>query len=104
MQSGKNVRPKRWSRVIDLYDDGNFSAIWGSFDNSADRILGVRWNGDTEEDIGYPSLGGNPLWFVQPSLLWYATLITLLQKSKSNPNLEKYIDNILIAIKECPSK
>ena len=33
VQRGEKVRPQRWSRVIDLFDDGEYSAIWGSFDD-----------------------------------------------------------------------
>ena len=32
MPAGNTVRPGKWSNVIDFYDDGDYSAIWGSYD------------------------------------------------------------------------
>jgi hypothetical protein len=32
MPAGNTVRPGKWSDVIDLYDNGDYSAIWGSYD------------------------------------------------------------------------
>ncbi len=32
MPSGKEVRPEKWGEVLELYDDGNYSAIWSSYD------------------------------------------------------------------------
>ena len=60
MPSGAIVRPRKWGNVIDLYDDGEYSAIWGNYDGSNNRCLGVRWNG-AEGEYGYPNQGGNPL-------------------------------------------
>ena len=66
MASGHSVRPQKWSNVIDLYDDGTNSAIWGSYEASTSRCLGVRWNGGAS--TGYPNQGDNPLWYVEPDL------------------------------------
>ncbi|HOF62574.1 MAG TPA: hypothetical protein PLM82_13440 [Candidatus Latescibacteria bacterium] len=44
MPAGKDVRPEKWSNVLDLYDDGEYSAIWGNYDENPKRCLGVRWN------------------------------------------------------------
>jgi len=37
MPSGNSVRPNKWSNVIDLYDNGEYSAIFGNYDNSPDN-------------------------------------------------------------------
>ena len=47
------VRPQKWLLDVNypirvLYDDGDYSAIWGKYENI--KALGVRWNGGT--DIG----------------------------------------------------
>ncbi len=104
MPSGNTVRPQRWSRILDLYDDGDYSAIWGSYDGNNQRCLGVRWNGNPGEP-GYPSQGGNPLWFVEADFLTRAKLLLLLNTVNSNPqfsNRNSLIQNILIALQECP--
>jgi hypothetical protein len=69
------VVPKRWQldesyAIKVLYDDGEYSVIWGKYDNV--RALGTRWNG--EGDNGYPSLFGNPMWFVEPDFIAIAIL------------------------------
>lgn len=104
MPQGADVRPKRWSRVIDLYDDGEYSAIWGSLDEDDQRILGVRWNGITDDEpYGYPSLGGNPVWYVERHFLIRPILRTLLEelaRNRSQPRADEYINNLLIALSE----
>lgn len=106
MPRGADVRPQKWSRVIDLYDDGEYSAIWGSYDGDSQRCLGVRWNGNnTDEPYGYPSQGGNPLWYVEPSFLARPILCALLSEICSNSSLQRrdeYQRNILTALSELP--
>jgi len=104
MPRGKDVRPQRWSRVIDLYDDDVYSAIWGSYDGDSQRCLGVRWNGnDTDEPYGYPNLGGNPLWYVESDFLIRPILCALLGELAKNGSLqrrEEYRRNVVIALSE----
>ncbi len=106
MRRGADVRPQKWSRVIDLYDNGEYSAIWGSYDEDRQRCLGVRWNGnDTSEPYGYPNQGGNPLWYVEYGRLQRSILCALLSEVCSNsalPRREEYQRNILTALSELP--
>ena len=91
------VRPQKWSNVIDLFDDGENSAIWGSYDSPhSARCLGVRWNGGTP---GYPHQGGNPLWYVEPDFVTKGILLELLSQVNSDPG-KGSIANILLALKE----
>ncbi|MGI9250100.1 MAG: hypothetical protein ACR2PR_02735 [Pseudohongiellaceae bacterium] len=30
------------------------------------EAVGIRWDGEKEEDIGFPNARGNPVWFVVP--------------------------------------
>ncbi len=69
MPAGTTVRPTKWSKVIDLYDDGSSSAIWGTYDGSTNRCLGVRWNGGKSH--GYPNQGNNPFHQIEFCLLTY---------------------------------
>jgi hypothetical protein len=90
MLSGSLVRPKRWSNVVDLYDDGEFSAVWGDYlgrDGKTYRCVGTRWNGDEDdpEDIGYPLRGAYPVWYCEPDLLAIAVLERLLEEVKKYP-------------------
>lgn len=80
MLAGSNVRPQKWTDVLDLFDNGEYSAIWGRYDNSQRRSLGVRWNGDSSNpnNIGYPRQADKPLWYVEPQFLTEAILQALL--------------------------
>jgi hypothetical protein len=97
MPRGNEVRPGKWSSVIDLFDDGNYSAIWGRYDGVPTRRLGVRWNGKGD-DVGYPSQGGNSLWYAEPNFLVLPVLFKLLEHTLSSDFAKKteYISNINI--------
>ncbi len=99
MVAGNTVRPGKWnrSRVIDLYDDGEYSAIWGAYEESDDRCLGVRWNGD--DGHGYPNQGNNPLWYVEPTFTTKNILLELLSRVNLNSS-HGSIDNIMLALRE----
>jgi len=101
MPNVTEVRPKIWDNVIDLYDDGDYSAIWGCREQATWRSLGVRWNGSGDYP-GYPNQGRNPVWYSEPEFLEHSILLTLLDKvNKSNlPRREEFIGNILTALKE----
>jgi hypothetical protein len=102
MPPGREVRPEKWGEVLDLYDDGNYSAIWGSYDDDNNRCLGVRWNGATGEG-GYPMEGGAPVWYIEPDLVTKEILLALLDKvitNKSLPGREAFQQNILEALSE----
>lgn len=99
MPAGHLVRPQKWSSVLDLYDDGDNSAIWGSYELNPARCLGVRWNGGTS--TGYPNQGDNPLWYVEPDFVTKNILLELLSRVNKNPPLGN-IPNILTALQEHP--
>ena len=93
------VRPQKWSNVIGLYDDGDYSAIWGEYNGAEHRCLGVRWNGSGTE-LGYPSQGGNPLWYVEPEFVTGSILLVILNKLESKQNRQDYIQHVLLALRE----
>ena len=99
MVSGHDVRPAKWSDVIDLYDDGEYSAIWGRYENGAPRELGVRWNG-YDDSKGFPLSSGHPVWHVEPYYLARGILPVLLERTLSVPQSGGCKDNILIAMSE----
>lgn len=87
---GSLVRPKKWTDVIDLYDDGINSLIYGSYEPLKSCHVGIRWNGKSDKDIGCPRQGKYPTWFVLPN--WMAKLI--LSSIKNNPSGFENLDNI----------
>jgi hypothetical protein len=99
MPAGNTVRPQKWSNVIDLYDDGEYSAIWGNYENSPNRCLGVRWNGEPNTQ-GYPNQGNNPTWFVEPESLAKMILLEFCSRVNKKPN-DGIFQHILIALNEC---
>ncbi len=44
MPSVSEVRPKIWEDVLDLFDNGEFSAIWGRRESNNFRELGCVLN------------------------------------------------------------
>jgi hypothetical protein len=93
MPAGSTVRPKKWKNIINLYDDGNYSAVWGNYEGSKRRCLGVRWNNS------YPSQGKYPVWYVEPEFLTKCLLLEMANSLKKNPK-NGNIKNINIAISE----
>lgn len=84
MPAAIDVRPKDWSEITVLYDDGYYSIIWGRFRRRPFKNMGVRYNeGDNPGGIGYPSLGKYPLWYVEPPMLVEPILAGLQQKLQS---------------------
>lgn len=107
MNSVSSVRPKSWEEgsILDLYDDGKYSAIWGRQHGEELRSLGVRWNG-SDDYPGYPNYGKSPVWYNEPEFLESALLNGLLIQAKAAsievmPRKLEFIENILIALREC---
>ena len=107
MPKAKDVNPRKWSNHIVIYDDGNYSAIWGNYvengDNLAkagripnERCIGVRWNDN------YPCQGRNPVWYVEPKFFTKSILLSIRSKLVKSTIVKKeeYIKNTLIALKE----
>lgn len=90
MRNGNSVRPKKWTNVIVLYDDGISSLIFGAYEQN--KCLGIRWNGDQNnpKDVGYPKQGKYPLWFVLPKWIKRQVLLVIKMNSASN---QKNIQN-----------
>ncbi len=63
-----NPRNFRVERIVYNSPDGFFSVAIGVWTEDEMNRLAMRWNGDrnNQNDIGYPSLGGNPVWFQLP--------------------------------------
>lgn len=107
MPRGCEVRPRRWTEVEDLFDNGDYSAIWGRYRHDDEikrpRCLGVRWNGDEQRPLGYPVTRRYPQWHVEPDFLTEAILQSLRQQAEridyANDS-QKHIANIDAALVE----
>jgi hypothetical protein len=101
-----DVRPAKWLQdpsypIKVLYDDGEYSIIWGSYENIP--ALGARWNSSESSSRGFPNTSGNPTWFVEPDFLVLGILHRLQAQAIDGNNLE-YYDNIQFAISELAAK
>jgi len=101
MPKGSTVRPQKWTNVKDLFDDGKYSAIWGTYEGRRRRCLGVRWSWSGGTGLGYPSRGAYPLWYVEPAFvtepILRALLAAVIQKHGED---HLYTRNLKIALKE----
>ena len=69
-----------------LYDDDEFSVIWGTWDKG-DKCLGMRWNGSPGSTFpnGYPiGKGGRPVWLVIPTDLSVPFVTGLLGRESAD--------------------
>ncbi len=91
----ENVKPAKFHKHTIIYDNGEFSVAYGIWEDDGSKRLAMRWNGDTEQEIGYPNQGGNPLWFQLPNDgIWTSEIL------KAISSIEKFE----IAIEELDSK
>lgn len=63
MPNPKDVNPENFKVERVLFDNDSFSVAYGIWD-SKNKVVAMRWNGDNEEDKGYPKAFGNPMWFI----------------------------------------
>lgn len=76
-----------------IYDNGAFAIAWGAYDGNP-RSLGMRWNGGPN-DVGYPKLFQNPVWFVLPPELSVPFVKSLLgAQSAKNQALLQVLEDL----------
>lgn len=79
----KKVKPAKFYEHTVIYDKNGFSIAYGYWEEEGDYRLAMRWNGEGDS-IGYPSQGGNPLWFQLPSEeIWTAEILKALKNIES---------------------
>lgn len=72
------VNPQKWSDKKVLFDDGEFSVIYGKYENG-NPVLGVRWNGEDDE-VGHPRQGKYPTWLVFPESFSLSLVRDIIEK------------------------
>lgn len=85
----QDANPRNFEVQSIVYNDGDFSVAYGRWKDDTMQ-LAMRWNGDTEEEKGYPKTFGNPMWFIVSSGIKKTILKSLLESkhSKSKDILE----------------
>lgn len=58
----EDVKPRRWTGLRILFDDGNHGIVSGYYDGGERRVIGLRYNGEGE-GLGYPNARGYPTYF-----------------------------------------
>lgn len=96
MPEAEEVKPKKWDDIRVLFDDGVYSACWGKYDGAKHYSLGVRWN------EGYPSQGGNPLWYVEPEFTTKGILESIvgMHCKYSGRQPRRFLNNTLEALEQ----
>ena len=82
MPRGIDVWPKKWQERTILFDDGEYSICWGTFEGDKGR-MGQRWNEN------YPRQGSSPTWYIMYDKLIYSTLVGLEELIKVSKNISK---------------
>lgn len=90
----ENVKPAKFHKHTIIYNDGDFSIAYGIWEGS-DKRLAMRWNGG-EDEIGYPSQGGNPLWFQLPNHgIWTSEILQAVDRMNAYENRIDDLNNKL---------
>lgn len=94
MPIAEDVNHTKWTNKIIVYDDGEYSVIWGNYEDDEKPCLGVCWNRyDGGKELGFPNQFGNPIWHVEPRYLTKMILLGLYNESLRK-NDKKYLDNL----------
>ncbi len=93
----ENVNPSNFRDAQIVYNNGEFSIAYGTWENG-NRVLGMRWNGEDNNDPGFPKVFRNPMWFIIDSDLHLPFLRSLVGISNSDSEklltvLEEIISN-----------
>ena len=64
----QDVNPKNFKIIHLLYESTDFTIAYGEWE-SEQNCLSMRWNGVDDKDPGFPSMIGNPIWYILPEEL-----------------------------------
>lgn len=63
MPEPKEVNPSKFTVDRVLYNNNDFSIVFGTWNPNNSRVIAMRWN-EGEDGNGYPKAFGNPQWFI----------------------------------------
>lgn len=78
----ESVNPKNFKVENIVFNNNYFSIAYGIWERG-ERHLVMRWNGETDDDPGYPKLFNNPVWFLISEELKVPILTSLINLSNS---------------------
>ncbi len=86
----ENVNPRNVKVEKIIFNNQYFSIAYGNWEEEENKQLFMRWNGENEQDKGYPKTFGNPVWFLITEELKIPILTSLLnlKNSKNSEILE----------------
>lgn len=91
----ENVNPRNFEVVEIIYDNDAFSVVYGKSKDGNNHVA-MRWNGDDNNDKGYPKTFGNPMWFILNDDLKLPILKALLnEKNSINCSILKVLNDEL---------
>ena len=82
MPNPEDVNPKNFKVKQVIFNNGDFSIAYGEWKEDV-SCLGMRWNG-SKDDVGYPKLFNNPVWFILPEELTVPLALSLFGKEQAN--------------------
>lgn len=106
MPQATEVKAGKWKDIKILFDNGIHSIIFGYYKSETypegSLQLGSRWNGQGD-DVGYPKLFGNPVYYVIPDgmemgILTHLPNMLTADKDKLVGDEKEYRVNILEAL------
>ena len=77
----ENVRPAKFHVHTIVYNNNEFSVAYGIWEDDGTIRLAIRWNGESDDQVGYPSQGGNPVWFQLPNEgIWTSEILQAVDR------------------------
>lgn len=93
----ENVNPRNFETLDVLYNNGEFSIAYGLWEGR-NRVLAMRWNGEDDNDAGYPKTFGHPMWFIIDGELNLTFVRSLIGARNSNNEAVLKVLNELLTI------
>ncbi|MCR8560922.1 hypothetical protein KXD93_24910 [Mucilaginibacter sp. BJC16-A38] len=91
----EDVTPAKFHVHTIIYNNDGFSVAYGVWEDDKSKRLAMRWNGNNEE-IGYPSQGGNPLWFQLPNeSIWTSEILRAVDNINTHEKRVEDLDSKL---------
>jgi len=77
------IKSEYFTQKSIIYHTPEFTIAYGICYDDIMR-LAMRWNGENDDDIGYPSKYGQPEWFYFPENLTIKLLFSIIEQSQCN--------------------
>ena len=62
----EKVNPNNFKNIKVIHNEGGFSIATGIWQEDNTKRFAMRWNGNSSEDKGYPSIFKHSMWFQLP--------------------------------------